>query len=91
MPARADACKTRIVWYADGMNKVADTLVTELETFSPEEQTRLGNDFVAYLRRLRDLRLELAKGERDIAEGKVGNLADLDSAIAALRRQHAGA
>lgn len=62
----------------------------ELEAFAPEDRARLGDDFVSYLRRLREIRRELDLAERDVAAGRVVSLADLDSAIRELRRQYAG-
>ena len=63
----------------------------ELAGFSPDDQERLSGDFVAYLRRLQTIRAELNKGENDVKEGRVSGLADLDSAIEALRSEYAGA
>ena len=66
------------------------TLEDALAGFQPDEQAQLRQDFVSYLQRIRTLRDELNKGEADIHRGAVGSLADLDEAIAILRRQYAG-
>jgi len=62
----------------------------ELAGFQPEEQERLGQQFANYLRRVKALREALGAGEADIARGKIRTLANLDEAIAVLRRQYAG-
>ncbi len=72
------------------MSKITLAIAKELQAFSPDEQERLGDTFLDYLRRLRTIRVELAKGEADLAEGRTRTLADLDAAIAALRREYAG-
>ena len=71
--------------------KAIEVIERELSTFDDADQERLSTDIVSYLRRLQELRRELAKGEQDFENGNTCTLADLNTAIDAIRKKYAGA
>ena len=71
--------------------KAIEVIERELTTFEPADQERLSTDFASYLRRLQELRRELMIGQQAMENGDTCTLADLDTAINAIRQKYAGA
>ena len=70
------------------MNKLLEQAFAAAAHLPEAEQDRLGQDLLAYLEKLRELRGEIDQGLRSLDEG-AGRELDVDAVIARARRKHA--